>query len=140
MDAFHRIMELVGMAVDGAGVVVVVTGLLFASGRFLLRRTAYPAYRRELGRAILLGLEFLIAGDIIRTVVVAPTMQNVAVLGVIVLIRIVLSLSLQMEVDGRLPWQTRTSCGEKTCVSNDAPGNSLAEGCATSGQGAPNGG
>ena len=53
----------------------------------------------------MLGLEFLIAGDIIRTVVVAPTLQNVLVLGVIVLIRTFLSLSLQLEIEGKLPWR-----------------------------------
>jgi len=62
-------------------------------------------YRQDVGRAILLGLEFLIAGDIIRTVVVAPTLQNVLVLGVIVLIRTFLSLSLQLEIEGKLPWR-----------------------------------
>jgi uncharacterized membrane protein len=65
----------------------------------------YSLYRQDAGRAILLGLEFLIAGDIIRTVVVAPTLQNVLVLGMIVLIRTFLSLSLQLEIDGKLPWQ-----------------------------------
>jgi uncharacterized membrane protein len=65
----------------------------------------YSSYRQDIGRAILLGLEFLIAGDIIRTVVVAPTIQNVLVLGLIVLIRTFLSLSLQLEIEGRLPWQ-----------------------------------
>lgn len=53
----------------------------------------------------MLGLEFLIAGDIIRTVVVAPTLQNVLVLGLIVLIRTFVSLSLQLEIEGKLPWQ-----------------------------------
>src|SRR5437588_12926430 len=65
----------------------------------------YSLYRQDVGRAILLGLEFLIAGDIIRTVVVAPTLQNVVVLGLIVLIRTFLSLSLQLEIEGKLPWQ-----------------------------------
>ena len=65
----------------------------------------YSSYRQDIGRAILLGLEFLIAGDIIRTVVVAPTIQNVLVLGLIVLIRTFLSLSLQLEIEGRLPWR-----------------------------------
>ena len=55
--------------------------------------------------AVLLGLEFLIAGDIIRTVVVAPTLQNVFALGLIVTIRTFLSLSLQLELEGRWPWQ-----------------------------------
>ena len=65
----------------------------------------YSSYRQDIGRAILLGLEFRIAGDIIRTVVVAPTIQNVLVLGLIVLIRTFLSLSLQLEIEGRLPWR-----------------------------------
>jgi uncharacterized membrane protein len=65
----------------------------------------YSLYRQDVGRAILLGLEFLIAGDIIRTVVVAPTLQNVVVLGMIVLIRTFLSLSLQLEIEGKLPWR-----------------------------------
>ena len=65
----------------------------------------YSLYRQDVGRAILLGLEFLIAGDIIRTVVVAPTLQNVIVLGMIVLIRTFLSLSLQLEIEGKLPWR-----------------------------------
>jgi len=55
--------------------------------------------------AILLGLEFLVAGDIIRTVVVAPTLENVLILGLVVLIRTFLSFSLQLEIDGRWPWQ-----------------------------------
>ena len=69
----------------------------------------YLRYRQEIGRSILLGLEFLVAGDIIRTVVVAPTMENVKVLGVIVIIRTFLSISLQVELEGRWPWQTKRS-------------------------------
>ena len=57
------------------------------------------------GRSIILGLEFLIAGDIIRTVVVADTLENVAVLGLIILIRTFLSVTLHLEVEGRWPWQ-----------------------------------
>jgi uncharacterized membrane protein len=66
---------------------------------------AYRSYRRQLGRSIILGLEFLIAGDIIRTVVVADTLANVAVLGLIILIRSFLSVTLFLEVEGRWPWQ-----------------------------------
>src|SRR5579885_3830497 len=80
--------------------------VLFATGRFVVRRepnSPYRTYRQDVGRAILLGLEFLVAGDIIRTVVVAPTLQNVVVLGIIVLIRTFLSLSLQLEIEGKLP-------------------------------------
>ena len=65
----------------------------------------YRTYRQDLGRAILLGLEFLIAGDIIRTVGVAPTLENVFILALIVVIRTFLSMALQLEVEGRWPWQ-----------------------------------
>src|SRR5437867_11953873 len=110
MESFRRIMDIIGTSVDGVCVCIVVGGALFATVRLALRRmhstgSYYMSYRQDVGRAILLGLEFLIAGDLIRTVVVAPTMQNVAVLGLIVLIRTFLSLSLQLEIEGRLPWR-----------------------------------
>jgi uncharacterized membrane protein len=113
MEYFRHIMEIVGTGVDGVGVFIVAGGMIVATARLLsrLRDRAhdsgnyYSLYRQDVGRAILLGLEFLIAGDIIRTVVVAPTLQNVVVLGMIVLIRTFLSLSLQLEIEGKLPWQ-----------------------------------
>lgn len=110
MDYFRHIMEVVGITVDGVGVFIVAGGVIVATMRLVVSRTQntghyYSLYRQDVGRAILLGLEFLIAGDIIRTVVVAPTLQNVVVLGIIVLIRTFLSLSLQLEIEGRLPWQ-----------------------------------
>jgi len=110
MESFRRIMDFVGTTIDGVGVFIVAGGALVATARLAVRRVRntgnyYSLYRQDVGRAILLGLEFLIAGDLIRTVVVAPTMQNVAVLGLIVLIRTFLSLSLQLEIEGRLPWR-----------------------------------
>src|SRR6266487_1131184 len=109
MERFRSIVEILGTGLDAAGVLIVVGGAVLATARVLLRRADtgeyYRRYRQDLGRAILLGLEFLIAGDIIRTVVVAPTLQNVLVLGLIVLIRTFLSLSLQLEIEGKLPWQ-----------------------------------
>jgi uncharacterized membrane protein len=110
MESFRQIMDVVGTSMDGVGVLIVVGGALFATVRLVLRRmhgagNYYVWYRQDVGRAILLGLEFLIAGDLIRTVVVAPTIQNVLVLGLIVLIRTFLSLSLQLEIEGRLPWR-----------------------------------
>jgi uncharacterized membrane protein len=109
MEHFRRIMEIIGTGMDGAGVLIVAGGALVATWRLMVRRAHsagnyYSLYRQDVGRAILLGLEFLIAGDIIRTVVVAPTIQNVLVLGLIVLIRTFLSLSLQLEIEGKLPW------------------------------------
>jgi uncharacterized membrane protein len=113
MEYFRHIMEVVGTSVDGVGVFIVAAGMVVATVRLVSRlrdrahRTGnyYSLYRQDVGRAILLGLEFLIAGDIIRTVVVAPTLQNVVVLGMIVLIRTFLSLSLQLEIEGKLPWR-----------------------------------
>lgn len=110
MEHFRHIMEVVGTSVDGVGVFIVAGGMVVATVRLATRRAHdtgnyYSLYRQDVGRAILLGLEFLIAGDIIRTVVVAPTLQNVVVLGLIVLIRTFLSLSLQLEIEGKLPWQ-----------------------------------
>src|SRR4051812_25513148 len=111
MSGFRELMEWVGTAVDGAGVLVVVAGVLIATARFGLRGrgdgagSSYRTYRQDIGRAILLGLEFLVAGDIIRTVVVAPTLENVQILGLIVLIRTFLSMALQLELEGRWPWQ-----------------------------------
>jgi uncharacterized membrane protein len=65
----------------------------------------YRIVRTVFGRSILLGLEFLVAADIIRTVAVQPSLENVAVLGLIVLIRTFLSFSLEVEIDGRWPWR-----------------------------------
>lgn len=114
MDHYRSLMGIVGTVVDGAGVVVIVVGAAIATGRFVFRRqpgplASYTLYRQNLGRVILLGLEFLIAGDIIRTVVVSPTLANVFVLGMIVLIRTFLSITLQLELEGRWPWQAATT-------------------------------
>jgi uncharacterized membrane protein len=118
MEYFRQIMEVVGTSVDGVGVFIVAGGMVVATVRLAARRAHetgnyYSLYRQDVGRAILLGLEFLIAGDIIRTVVVAPTLQNVVVLGLIVLIRTFLSLSLQLEIEGKLPWRREVMRGDQ---------------------------
>lgn len=109
-----QIRELIGtlaFAIEALGVLVIMTGLLIASWHFLRapRRfsshSAYVDFRHRLGRSIILGLDFLVAGDIIKTIVVESSMGNVAVLAIIVLIRTVLSLMLHVEVEGRWPWQ-----------------------------------
>ncbi len=110
MPTFQDAIESVGLVIDGAGVVVIVLGLLIAAARFTRYHQGavsdpYRKLRQDLGRGILLGLELLVAADIIRTVAVAPTLDNVLVLGVIVLIRTFLSMALEVEVNGRWPWQ-----------------------------------
>lgn len=108
MDAFARTVEVVGLVIDGLGVLVIALGVVFASGRWLLRVNrvddSYSRFRQDLGRGILLGLEFLVAADIIRTVAVKPTLSSVMVLASIVLIRTFLSVALEVEVEGRWPW------------------------------------
>ena len=109
---FTEIISLTGYAIEAAGILVVVMGSCVSSVGFirtfrdLPEGIAYRTLRRQLGRSIILGLEFLIAGDIIRTVVVADTLENVAVLGLIIVIRTFLSVTLHLEVEGRWPWQT----------------------------------
>lgn len=91
---------------------VIVTGAAIAFAvttvRLSRRESAvYLRFRRQLGQAILLGLELLVAGDIVRTVAAAPSLTSVAILAAIVLIRTFLSFSLQVETTGRWPWQKR---------------------------------
>jgi uncharacterized membrane protein len=113
---FKNWVDTVGQCIDAAGVAIVVVGLALASAIFISRNVrggefeqVYRAYRQGLGRAILLGLEFLVAADIIRTVAVSPTFRSAGVLALIVLIRTFLSMALQVEIDGRWPWQSRPS-------------------------------
>jgi len=109
-----EVIEGVGKTIDGLGVAVIVIGFLVATagcGLSLRRQpgsAVYSTYRRRLGRAILLGLEFLVAADIIRTVAVDPSLESVAVLAGIVAIRTFLSIALELEINGRLPWQPDT--------------------------------
>lgn len=110
MSSFSDAVETAGKIVDGAGVTVTIIGALVATvvaARRLLRHEpdVYRSYRRQLGRSILLGLELLVAADIIRTVAVTPTLRSVGVLAVIVVIRTFLSFSLELEITGRWPWQ-----------------------------------
>ena len=113
MSSFRALMEWVGLAFDAVGVLVIAGGVLVASGQLLAKILKsqdidIQRFRQAFGGAIVLGLEFLVAGDIIRTVVVAPTLENVAVLAIIVLIRTVLSMALQVEIEGRWPWQGKS--------------------------------
>jgi len=107
---FNDVIETIGMAIDAAGVVVIVIGasiaFVFAAARSLHREpNVYRRFRQQLGQTILLGLELLVAGDIVRTVAATPTLTSVAILAGIVLIRTFLSFSLEVEISGRWPWQ-----------------------------------
>jgi uncharacterized membrane protein len=110
--AFNDVIEKTGMAIDAAGVVVIVTGAAIAFVTAAVRRSrresdVYRRFRQQLGQTILLGLELLVAGDIVRTVAASPSLTSVAILAAIVLIRTFLSFSLEVEITGRWPWQKR---------------------------------
>jgi uncharacterized membrane protein len=109
---FEEAMGAVARGVEALGIVTLVLGLAAALVRAGLAlvggqgaNEGYRIVRTVFGRSILLGLEFLVAADIIRTVAVQPSLQNVVVLGLIVLIRTFLSFSLGVEIDGRWPWR-----------------------------------
>jgi uncharacterized membrane protein len=106
---FVAAVELVARGLEGAGVAVIAIGALVATVLAFIslsrRQPTYDHFREQLGRSILIGLEFLVAGDICRTVAVTPTLENVAILGTIVLVRTFLSFSLELEISGRWPWQ-----------------------------------
>ena len=113
MDYNHAIVRI-GEVIDAAGVAVIVFGMLITAGAAAVglgrRETGiYRRFRQQLGRTILLGLELLVVGDIVRTVAAEPTLTSVAVLAIIVLIRTFLSFSLEVELTGRWPWQSGTA-------------------------------
>jgi uncharacterized membrane protein len=110
----HNFIQQASVGVEAMAVVIIVCGVLFATASYLLyltRRTAeadaYTQYKVRLGKSLLLGLEVLVAGDIIRTVALEPTLLNVGILGLLVVIRTFLSWSLMVEIEGRWPWQRR---------------------------------
>jgi uncharacterized membrane protein len=99
-------IEILGASVIVAGVLRVV--ITRGTVRYLFqldRPGAYESYKHQMGRSLLLGLEFLVAGDVVRTVALDPTLNNVAVLGLLVVIRTFLGWSLIVEIEGRWPWQ-----------------------------------
>jgi uncharacterized membrane protein len=115
---FTSVMDHVAQAFEALGAVILVVGVLWSLTLAMVawRRTgqpdrAYLALRRAFGGTLLLGLEVLVAADLLRTVAVSPTLDNVLVLGLIVLIRTFLSFSLETEIEGVWPWRRATLSG-----------------------------
>ena len=111
-ETYARVMLTLAQGFELVAAAVLVLGLILAlivaARRYLQTRSGSASYRvlrQTFGGVILLGLEILVAGDLIRTVAVSPTLENVAVLGLIVLIRTFLSFSLEIEIDGVPPWR-----------------------------------
>ncbi|MRX42299.1 DUF1622 domain-containing protein [Agromyces kandeliae] len=128
---FGPFIERTGEVIDLLGVVAIVVGVAVAvvdAGIRRLRRAGpvYARFRRVLGRGILIGLELLVAADIIRTVAVEPTLESVSVLALIVVIRTFLSWSLEVEISGHWPWQKWRTRGAEAS-SDDGPASPEAE-------------
>lgn len=114
MENIELYIGYIARIIEVAGVLTILIGTILSLGKFILsmqnnKKRSYKILRRELGKGILLGLEILVAADIIATVVTEPTMDKVLTLGVIVMIRTFLSLSIEMEIEGRFPWQRKPS-------------------------------
>jgi len=109
---FDHVMEWAQKAFEIVGVTILVIGAVWAFIETAVARlhgaprdSVFVMIRRTLGRAILLGLEFLVVADIIRTIVVEPTLGSALSLGIIVLVRVLLSFAIDIDVDGRVPWR-----------------------------------
>jgi uncharacterized membrane protein len=109
---FDILLHWATRTIEVAGIAAIVGGIALATARFALRHAVarqrdmtFQRYRADVGRSILLGLEFLVAADIINTVAIDPSLESLAVLAGIVLIRTFLSFALEVENEGQLPWQ-----------------------------------
>jgi uncharacterized membrane protein len=114
-EFFYQIIAWIALVIETAGILIIVIGIFVATIHFFSKvrsgRTfnqLYQNYREYIGRAILLGLEFLVAADIVGTVAVQPTFENLGVLGLIILIRTFLSFAIEIEIHGHFPWQQQS--------------------------------
>jgi uncharacterized membrane protein len=127
LGIIRSIIEWAALAVEILGAIVIIAGVIRVvvtrgAVRYLFHIDepgAYASYKHQLGKTLLLGLEFLVAGDVVRTVALEPTMTNVGVLGVLVVIRTFLSWSLVVEIEGRWPWQGRANPEQSAEKSSD---------------------
>lgn len=104
----EELIGLVGIGIDVVGVVVIVAGIAWATSHFLLQHMSeehYESYKSRVGRSLLLGLEMLVAADIVKTIALEATFGSLGVLACLIAIRTFLSWSLVVEIDGRWPWQ-----------------------------------
>ena len=112
---FAEVMESIARVFEAVGVAIIALGGLYALVRPVVGRGEGRSYfeeaRRRLAHPLLLGLEVLVAADIILTITVDPSLESVATLGILVLIRVVLSFSLDIEIDGMFPWRRAQSEG-----------------------------
>lgn len=111
METIRNLIEFSALGIEVLAVAIIVVALVHGTLRYLFHLSrqigdAYDQYKVHIGKALLLGLEFLVAADIIRTVVLEPTLQHVGILGLLVVVRTFLSWALEVEIEGRWPWQS----------------------------------
>jgi uncharacterized membrane protein len=118
MGTIHHSIEYVALAIEAVAIIIIVAAVVrgtFSYVRDILRRPpvsgAYARYKESLGLGLLLGLEILIAADVIRTIALEPTFTSIGVLGLLVVVRTFLSWSIVVEIEGRWPWEQRTPEG-----------------------------
>jgi uncharacterized membrane protein len=111
-EGFDQSIKWVAVGIESIAIGIIVLGAIFTTITFIWRviqegslEDCYRRFRSDFGKAVLLGLEFLIASDIVGTVAVGPTFQDLGILALLVVIRTFLSFSLELEITGRWPWQ-----------------------------------
>jgi uncharacterized membrane protein len=121
LESLNQVLLLIAMGIEVVGVVIIVLGAVVTTGVFLrglikagFQDESFRNFRSGFGRAILLGLEFLVASDIVGTVAVGPTLQDLSVLGLLVLVRTFLSFALEVEITGRWPWKGYEIAGRES--------------------------
>lgn len=125
MDSF---VDVTSVALEIAGISAIAFGALISTllalGQYIRHKSAHSIYRglrRQLSRGILLGLEFLIAADIIRTVAIEPSFRSLGLLSIIVVVRTFLSFTLQLEISGKWPWEHKTEANAPTLAKDAEP-------------------
>jgi uncharacterized membrane protein len=105
-------IRIVGIGIDVFGVLIIVAGIAWSTGRFVrqhMEEQHYDLYKIRVGRSLLLGLEMLVAADIVKTIAIEPSFTSLGVLAGLVVVRTFLSWTLVLEIEGRWPWQRRAS-------------------------------
>lgn len=111
MDIFKLVISATGYAIETVGVIVIVAGIFRATHRTIAalpggeRDAVFAQFRHDFAQSTLAGMDFLVAGDIIRTVIVSHSLTDISALALLVAIRTVLVFSLHLELEGRWPWQ-----------------------------------
>jgi uncharacterized membrane protein len=121
METIRNLIEFSALGIEVLAVAIIVVAVVHGTLSYLFHLNrqisgAYEQYKVRLGKALLLGLEFLVAADIIRTVALEPTLQNVGILGLLVVVRTFLSWALVVEIEGQWPWRRPTEKGRSDTV------------------------